>query len=68
MLTTEKDDMRVAEKLAVAFYVCVAIASLYMYSKVVTMEPRLPCAVAEISPDFSQADREKCRVLRSHKM
>ena len=60
--------MRLAEGLAVAFYVCVAIASLWMYSKVATMEPRLPCSVAEISPDFSNADRAKCRALRNHKM
>ena len=29
---------------------------------------KLACDVAEISPDFSQADREKCRQIRSHKL
>ena len=28
----------------------------------------LPCDVAEISPDFSQQDREKCRMIRGHKL
>jgi hypothetical protein len=27
-----------------------------------------PCDVAEISPDFSPADREKCRMIRGHKL
>lgn len=27
-----------------------------------------PCDVAEISPDFSQQDREKCRMIRGHKL
>ena len=31
-------------------------------------EKKLPCDVAEISPDFSAADREKCRQIRSHKL
>jgi hypothetical protein len=26
------------------------------------------CAFAEISPDFSHADREKCRQIRGHKL
>ena len=30
--------------------------------------PALPCTVSEISPDFSQADREKCRIIRSRKL
>jgi hypothetical protein len=28
----------------------------------------LPCDVAEISPDFSPSDREKCRMIRGHKL
>ena len=31
-------------------------------------EKKLPCDVAEISPDFSQQDRERCRVMRGHKL
>lgn len=31
-------------------------------------EKKLPCDVAEISPDFSQADKEKCRRIRGHKL
>lgn len=29
---------------------------------------KLSCGLSEISPDFSNADREKCRVLRSNKL
>lgn len=28
----------------------------------------LPCDVAEISPDFSPQDREKCRMIRGHRL
>lgn len=31
-------------------------------------EKKLSCDVAEISPDFSQADKEKCRQIRGHKL
>jgi hypothetical protein len=31
-------------------------------------EKKLACDVAEISPDFSPADREKCRQIRGHKL
>lgn len=27
-----------------------------------------PCELAEISPDFSPQDREKCRMIRGHKL
>jgi hypothetical protein len=29
---------------------------------------QLNCAVSEISPDFSHADREKCRLIRANKL
>jgi hypothetical protein len=28
----------------------------------------LPCDVAEISPDFSHQDREKCRMIKGHRL
>lgn len=60
--------MKWMESLAVAFYLCIALGSLYMYAKVADMEPKLPCGVAEISPDFSNQQREECRKVRSHKL
>jgi hypothetical protein len=60
--------MRWAEALAVAFYVCVAMFTLYYGAKLYSQEPRLPCGVAEISPDFSNAQREECRKIRGHKL
>ena len=32
------------------------------------VEKKLPCDVAEISPDFSQQDRERCRLIRGNKL
>jgi hypothetical protein len=29
---------------------------------------KIPCSVSEISPDFSAADRLKCRQIRGHKL
>lgn len=60
--------MKWLEALAIAFYLCVALGSIYMYTKVAEMEPRLPCGVAEISPDFDSKHREKCRQIRGHKL
>jgi hypothetical protein len=31
-------------------------------------EKKLPCDVAEISPDFSQQDKERCRLIRANKL
>jgi hypothetical protein len=31
-------------------------------------EKKLACDVAEISPDFSAEDKEKCRQIRGHKL
>jgi len=60
--------MKWGESLAVAFYVAVALFSLYYGSKVVMDEPQLMCGVAEISPDFDSKHREQCRKMRGHKL
>jgi hypothetical protein len=60
--------MKPPEIVAVAFYIAVALFSLYYGSKVTSMEPKLPCGVAEISPDFDSKHREQCRQLRGHKL
>ncbi len=52
----------------ICFYAAIALASLYFASKAITTEPRLACSVAEISPDFSHQDRERCRTTRGHKL
>jgi hypothetical protein len=60
--------MKVAEKLIIVFwFICGALA-IYWSIKVHNMPPKLPCQVAEISPDFSHEDRQKCRIIRSHKL
>jgi hypothetical protein len=54
-------------------YIYVSIVGLLcIYMAVLTIEARpkaeLNCSVAEISPDFSYADKEKCRLIRSRKL
>ena len=60
--------MKLPEIVAVAFYVAIALFSIYWGAKVISEEPQIMCGVAEISPDFSQQGREKCRVMRGHKL
>jgi hypothetical protein len=60
--------MKWGESLAVAFYVAIAVFSLYYGAKVISMEPQLMCGVAEISPDFDSKHREQCRQMRGHKL
>jgi hypothetical protein len=60
--------MKPPEIVAVAFYIAIAMFSLYYGSKVIINEPQLMCGVAEISPDFSAADRMRCRQMRGHKL
>ena len=60
--------MKPPEIVAVAFYITIALFSLYYGTKVILNEPQVMCGVAEISPDFSPADRERCRQVRGHKL
>lgn len=49
------------------FYMCVSVATVCMIALLVQKPDKIPCDVAEISPDFSAADREYCRQLRQHR-
>jgi hypothetical protein len=60
--------MKLPEIVAVAFYIAIALFSLYYGSKVVSSEPKIMCGVAEISPDFDSKHREQCRQARGHKL
>jgi len=60
--------MKPLEILAVAFYITIAMFSLYYGAKVISGERQIMCGVAEISPDFSAADRIRCRQIRGHKL
>jgi len=48
----------------------VGMLCIYMAVLAIEAKPKteLNCTVAEISPDFSHADREKCRLIRSRKL
>jgi hypothetical protein len=60
--------MKPLEAIVIAFYVAVAVFSIYYGAKVISAEPQLMCGVVEISPDFSAADRARCRQTRGHKL
>jgi len=60
--------MKVAEKLIIGFWFICGGLAIYWGIKVHNMQPKLPCMVAEISPDFTHEDRQKCRIIRSHKL
>ena len=60
--------MKLPEIIAVAFYIAIAMFSLYYGAKVISEEPQIMCGVAEISPDFGAADRARCRQMRGHKL
>ena len=62
-----------SERLAIAFYVVVGLISIYCMYLVMHMPLPQPgkdrlCSVAEISPDITPTERERCRQLRSHKL
>lgn len=48
----------------------VSVLSIFMAVLALDAKPKaeLNCSVAEISPDFSAADKEKCRMIRSRKL
>lgn len=60
--------MKPPEIIAVAFYIAIAMFTLYYGSRVMLEDPKLPCGVAEISPDFDSKHREQCRQMRGHKL
>lgn len=47
--------------------VCIIIMHLYLIAEQQPTINRL-CSVAEISPDFTPEDRERCRLIRGHKL
>ncbi len=60
-----------AKNLATIFYFCIGVFSVFFFVKVLQAEKQsrpLPCAVSEISPDVTPEEREKCRLLRTHKI
>jgi hypothetical protein len=65
--------MKLGEFAAVAFYVVVGLISVYCMWVVMHMPLPQPgrdrlCSVAEISPDITPAERERCRQARGHKL
>ncbi len=59
------------KEIAIFVYVSVVgLLALYMAMLAIDAKSKaeLNCAVAEISPDYSHADRQKCRLIRGHKL
>jgi hypothetical protein len=60
---------KVLSILVLAYYAIVAFVCAYFaWMALTAIKPVVPCSVSEISPDFSNADREKCRLMRNHKL
>lgn len=61
--------MKVAEIAILIFvFTCGALAIYWSLKVQERGFKQSHCAFAEISPDFSQQDREKCRLIRGHKL
>lgn len=65
--------MKLGECVAVAFYVILSLIAIFMMYQVMRIPMPYPrdnrlCSVAEISPDITPAERERCRQLRNHKL
>jgi hypothetical protein len=58
------------ELLIYVYVSIVGLLALYMAMLAIEAKPKaeLNCAVSEISPDYSYADRQKCRLIRGHKL
>jgi hypothetical protein len=56
--------------LVLVYYWLVGIVSFgaFLYVLSHPPKPQLACTLAEISPDFSTQDRERCRMARGHKL
>jgi len=63
-------ESKLTELLLYVYLVIVATGSVYFAWLAATALPKsqLNCSVAEISPDFSHADRQKCRLIRAGKL
>ena len=57
-----------AATLLTVYYLIAGLLCVIWMVNALNRTPALPCTVSEISPDFSQADREKCRIIRSRKL
>jgi len=62
--------MKPPEAVAVAFYVAIALFSVYYGARVIVSktEPLVTCGVAEISPDVNETVKTQCRQKRGHKL
>lgn len=58
------------ELLIYVYVFVVGMLALYMALLAIEAKPKseLNCATAEINPDYSHADRQKCRLIRGHKL
>ncbi len=69
MQEEKKDSM--PESLAIIWYAIIACCSLVMVI-LIALQPqptyRNVCGVAEISPDVTPQERERCRQIRGHKL
>jgi hypothetical protein len=69
-MQTEKQDT-LPETLAVIWYAIIACCSLVIMILIALQPPPVRhniCTIAEISPDITPQERERCRQIRGHKL
>lgn len=66
------DELDAAGMVLITIYLSIVlVAMLFFMALAITYPPERPrkvCAVAEISPDVTQEERERCRMIRGHKL
>ncbi len=53
-----------AAAVVMLFYVFISVATICMIALLIQKPEPIPCNISEISPDFSQTEREHCRRLK----
>lgn len=66
------DELDAAGMVLITIYLSIVlVAMLFFMALAITQPPDRPrkvCPVAEISPDVTQEERERCRMIRGHKL
>lgn len=68
----ENDDLDMLQMLIIGIYLSIVlVAMIFFLALAITQPPDRPrnvCAVAEISPDVTPQERQRCRMIRGHKL
>lgn len=68
----DENDLDIAQMLIVGIYLSiVAVAIIFFLALAITQPQPVRhniCTIAEISPDITPRERERCRMIRGHKL